>query len=880
MLFSRIKYIFSYFCIYNLVIRGLKLKDFYCYYEDFSSFKSFLDSNVVDTRLHYLVIINTTFSDSNKALAIAKEVRTLFPNSAIVGYSSFKVTFHGEIKSKSTVIRIVGFDTSKFDVNLITLEDDTNPADVALDVVGNLCSSQTKAVMMLSSRMTFSLNDMIYEFNKLSPEIMLVGGHVSVSVNSKQAVSGYLFDDNNVYNSHLMSIAFAGSELIAYNDVISSDEPMGDVYELTKVDGNDILEVSGTPAVEFFTKIFGVNADDATSFKNILDKFALILVNCGNTSRIITYDAERKVITTLVPKCIKQGDRVRLSYLSCKADINNYANVIDELNLSPVTTIFTFCCFTRTTQFKRFHHQMVNVLEPKNIDITYMLGEIGHIDDRNQFLNSAAVYFGMTESPNTRLPSIDKSRLKQVMQGEDDTSEVYRNVLKRQSEEVFVAKERLLRKIMEHELKANQSLFVEKNTGLDNVEKFSYDSTKLHFNKIVTVEIEKSVQLANYIGHNSYIAYFKSNLKLFTDYLKENGYLSDDKENSKVHVYIHDLSSFIIAANESFSSDEFMELSRKLFISFNKHYSYQNMVCLNNFFVVVDQDDELIDKVKLMMADKKNELKRFVVYEDSKVSTENFEESLQALAAVNYAIEHDGIEPYFQPIFDNDRGYTHKFESLMRIRDANNKLWFPNQFLPVAKEFRLYLQLSCAMINKVFDLFSDRNESVSINLSAIDINSDLVTNMIYTRLQLVKHPERFIFEILESDAFEDLNVLSDFISKLRTYNVLIAIDDFGAGYSNLLEIVKLRPDIIKIDGEIVKHLLNDEVNRNIIDVIIYLAKKFNVDLVAEYAESLDLQKFLQEKGIRYSQGYYFSKPLPYSEIDNYLQSEQTKQVSK
>jgi len=116
-------------------------------------------------------------------------------------------------------------------------------------------------------------------------------------------------------------------------------------------------------------------------------------------------------------------------------------------------------------------------------------------------------------------------------------------------------------------------------------------------------------------------------------------------------------------------------------------------------------------------------------------------------------------------------------------------------------------------------------------------------------------------------------VLSDFIAKLRSFNVLIAIDDFGAGYSNLLEIVKLRPDIIKIDGEIVKHLLNDEVNRNIIDVIIYLAKKFNVDLVAEYAESSDLQAFLEEKGIRYSQGYFFSKPLPYSQIDAYLSSE-------
>ena len=105
---------------------------------------------------------------------------------------------------------------------------------------------------------------------------------------------------------------------------------------------------------------------------------------------------------------------------------------------------------------------------------------------------------------------------------------------------------------------------------------------------------------------------------------------------------------------------------------------------------------------------------------------------------------------------------------------------------------------------------------LSINLSAIDINSDMVTNMIYDRLASMEKPEHFIFEILESDAFDDLNTLSNFINRLRDFNVLIAIDDFGSGYSNLIEIVKLRPDLIKIDGEIIKHLLNDAVNRHMI----------------------------------------------------------------
>ena len=177
------------------------------------------------------------------------------------------------------------------------------------------------------------------------------------------------------------------------------------------------------------------------------------------------------------------------------------------------------------------------------------------------------------------------------------------------------------------------------------------------------------------------------------------------------------------------------------------------------------------------------------------------------------------------------------------------------------------------MINKVFDLFENRKESVSINLSAIDISAPEVVRMIFDRIEKLKHPENFIFEILESEGFSDQNILTGFIQKVREHHVKLAIDDFGSGYSNLLEIIKMRPDIIKIDGEIIKNLLNDPMNRQLMDVIIYMSNVFNVDLVAEYAESEELQTFLMSKGIRYSQGYYFSKPIPYNQIDAYLESE-------
>ena len=127
------------------------MKDFSCIYNDYSSFKSFLVSSNINPRLYYLIIINTTLNEAEKAVAIAKELRSIFPNSAVIGYSTCKIAIHGEVRSNGTVVRILGFENSRFDVSLTCLEKDTSPANVALDVVGNLCNSQTKAVMMFSS---------------------------------------------------------------------------------------------------------------------------------------------------------------------------------------------------------------------------------------------------------------------------------------------------------------------------------------------------------------------------------------------------------------------------------------------------------------------------------------------------------------------------------------------------------------------------------------------------------------------------------------------------------------------------------------------------------------------------------------------------------
>jgi EAL domain-containing protein (putative c-di-GMP-specific phosphodiesterase class I) len=158
---------------------------------------------------------------------------------------------------------------------------------------------------------------------------------------------------------------------------------------------------------------------------------------------------------------------------------------------------------------------------------------------------------------------------------------------------------------------------------------------------------------------------------------------------------------------------------------------------------------------------------------------------------------------------------------------------------------------------------------VSINLAARDIESKETVLMILNRLRNLKHPENFIFEIVESDEFQDFDTLMAFIKDVRQFGVKIAIDDFGAGFSNLIEIAKIAPDYIKIDGEITRNFLSDDCYKSIMLTVCYLASRLNVDLIAEYVENMDIQKKIQELNIAFTQGYCYSPPIPYEQIDDF-----------
>ncbi|MGL4790620.1 MAG: EAL domain-containing protein, partial [Anaerotignaceae bacterium] len=158
------------------------------------------------------------------------------------------------------------------------------------------------------------------------------------------------------------------------------------------------------------------------------------------------------------------------------------------------------------------------------------------------------------------------------------------------------------------------------------------------------------------------------------------------------------------------------------------------------------------------------------------------------------------------------------------------------------------------------------DEVVSMNISAFDIQSDATKQMIYQCLRSCANPKNFVFEILEDEAYQDFEPLKEFIKNVQELGARVAIDDFGAGYSNLHEISSINFDIIKVDGGIIRNLPSSESNRKLLDVITHMGVLFKADIVAEFVENQTIQDIIEQTGIDFSQGYLFAKPMPFEEL--------------
>lgn len=226
---------------------------------------------------------------------------------------------------------------------------------------------------------------------------------------------------------------------------------------------------------------------------------------------------------------------------------------------------------------------------------------------------------------------------------------------------------------------------------------------------------------------------------------------------------------------------------------------------------------------------------------------------------------------HYQPIVDLSSGDTTGHEALIRWEHPERGIVMPDQFIPVAEETGLIVQIGEWVIRRALDdmtQWSD-NMAVSINLSPAQMRSpSLISTIIYALAHTQIDPSRICLEITETVLMQDSEANLATLHKLRSIGLKIALDDFGTGYSSLNYLRSFPFDKIKIDRCFVDEIDSREDCQAIVKSVVDLANSLGISTTAEGVERSEQLDYLRSRGCIEAQGYLYSKAVPQNELTN------------
>ncbi len=242
------------------------------------------------------------------------------------------------------------------------------------------------------------------------------------------------------------------------------------------------------------------------------------------------------------------------------------------------------------------------------------------------------------------------------------------------------------------------------------------------------------------------------------------------------------------------------------------------------------------------------------------------------------AIDNDEFFIVYQPIVNLATGEIHKAEALLRWRHPERGLVSPADFVPLAEETGLIINISDWMFDEILSLVSDLRQSnhpdfqVSINTSPIQYKQDTgnITKWLSKLQECTDDSCPLAFEITENLLMENKGDLTELLRDLQASGISISIDDFGTGYSSLSYLQNYQADYLKIDISFVQKLTHKSDDATLCEAIVVMAKKLGIQVVAEGIETEEQEQILKAMECDFGQGYLLSKPLEAQDLREFL----------
>jgi len=231
-----------------------------------------------------------------------------------------------------------------------------------------------------------------------------------------------------------------------------------------------------------------------------------------------------------------------------------------------------------------------------------------------------------------------------------------------------------------------------------------------------------------------------------------------------------------------------------------------------------------------------------------------------------YILENASFTFYFQPIVNVNDKSIYGYEALVRGIKSDGSIMFPDELFKKSKRNDLDFSLDKLCRENALKAAAAKNikQKVFINFlpTAIYDPAFCLKTTIEWAHQLEFDPKNIVFEVVETESVEDKKHLLYILEYYKKEGFMVALDDVGEGYSGLIMLIEIKPDIIKVDRKIIQNIDSNKLKQSTYKALYNLAKEHDILVLAEGVETANEFATIREIGVDLAQGYYFAKPQP------------------
>lgn len=341
----------------------------------------------------------------------------------------------------------------------------------------------------------------------------------------------------------------------------------------------------------------------------------------------------------------------------------------------------------------------------------------------------------------------------------------------------------------------------------------------------------------------------------------------------------------IIAQGSSFADIKQLAEELRIIVS-DFDFRYEQQSFRVSLSIGVTPIDGQVSSIEQVLADvdsacyvaKQSGRNKVHVTQDNDAEVVQYRSNLAGIQAIRKALEDNRLALFYQPVFhllDNSMTIVH-CEILLRIKSENGELYSPARFIPIAEKYNVMNEIDQWVFSNVIDWLAENQAEhiiprLLINLSGMSFADDDFSSFIVERLSRGDiDPAHIAFEISEGAAVRNFQKVSQFIETIRTLGCQLALDDFGSGFSSFAYLKKLPIDYLKIDGSLVRHIADNEVDRKMVAAINQIGHTVGARTIAEFVEDDASLQCLKDMKVDFAQGYGLRMPAPLDELTKEL----------